>query len=74
MGRGLLQPSHIVILLVVVLVVFGASRLPQVAKSLGESMKIFKNEVKELREDPEPGPVAQAGGEVPSSDDTAPKA
>ncbi|MCU1546563.1 MAG: preprotein translocase [Homoserinimonas sp.] len=37
---------HAVILLVIILLLFGAPKLPALAKSLGQSMKIFKNEVK----------------------------
>ena len=36
------EPSHILILLIVVLVLFGAKRLPDSARSLGRSMRIFK--------------------------------
>jgi sec-independent protein translocase protein TatA len=36
---------HIIILLVVVLLLFGSRRLPGAAKSLGESMHIFKKSV-----------------------------
>ena len=45
------SPTHIVVLLVLVLVVFGSSRLPDIAKSVGQSMKVFKKEIKELRDD-----------------------
>ncbi|CAB4331426.1 MAG: twin-arginine translocase TatA/TatE family subunit [Actinobacteria bacterium] len=45
------EPSHILILLIVVLVLFGAKRLPDSARSLGKSMKIFKSEMKDLKED-----------------------
>jgi len=34
------------IILVVVLVLFGATRLPALSKSLGQSVKIFRNEMK----------------------------
>lgn len=37
---------HFLILLVVILLVFGAAKLPALAKSVGQSMKIFKNEIK----------------------------
>ena len=37
---------HIIILLVVVLLLFGSSRLPGAARSLGKSMHIFRNSVK----------------------------
>jgi sec-independent protein translocase protein TatA len=45
------QAWHIVLLLVVVLLVFGASRLPDITRNVGKSLKIFKEEVKDLRED-----------------------
>jgi sec-independent protein translocase protein TatA len=37
---------HAVILLVIILLLFGAPKLPALARSLGQSMKIFKAEVK----------------------------
>lgn len=43
---GNLNGWHAVILLVVVLLLFGAPRIPALARSLGQSMKIFKSEVK----------------------------
>jgi TatA/E family protein of Tat protein translocase len=46
-----LGPREIVILLIVVLVLFGAKRLPDSARSLGRSMRIFKSEMKEMKSD-----------------------
>ena len=37
---------HALILLVVIVLLFGATKLPALAKSVGQSMKIFKNEIK----------------------------
>lgn len=37
---------HLVIILAIVLLLFGAPRLPALARSLGQSMKIFKSEIK----------------------------
>ena len=37
---------HALILLAIVVLIFGAARLPGLAKSVGQSMKIFRNEVK----------------------------
>ncbi|MEY4901813.1 MAG: hypothetical protein RLZZ190_540 [Actinomycetota bacterium] len=45
------EPSHILILLLVVLVLFGAKRLPDSARSLGKSLRIFKSEMKEMKQD-----------------------
>ena len=46
-----LGPREIVILLIVVLVLFGAKRLPDSARSLGRSMRIFKSEMKVMKAD-----------------------
>ncbi|GLB83813.1 Sec-independent protein translocase protein TatA [Mycobacterium kiyosense] len=46
---GSLQPWHWVILAVVVIVLFGAKRLPDAARSLGKSLRIFKSEVREMQ-------------------------
>ena len=54
------QVWHMIVLLVLVLVVFGSSRLPDIAKRVGQSMKVFKKEIKELRdEDDDKKPAAQ---------------
>ncbi|TFC88839.1 twin-arginine translocase TatA/TatE family subunit [Cryobacterium sinapicolor] len=44
---------HFLIILVIVLLLFGAPKLPALARSLGQSMKIFKNEIKSDKEDAE---------------------
>ena len=45
------QVWHMIVLLVLVLIVFGSSKLPDIAKSVGQSMKVFKKDIKELRDD-----------------------
>lgn len=45
------EPSHILLLLIVVVILFGAKRLPDSARSLGRSMRIFKSEMKEMKND-----------------------
>jgi len=42
---------HIIILVIVLVLLFGATRLPRAARSLGASMRIFKNEVQGLSTD-----------------------
>ncbi len=56
---------HALVLLVIVVLLFGAGKLPALAKSVGQSMKIFKNEVK--GEEP---PVPPADPSSSSSDTT----
>lgn len=46
-----LQPWHIIVLVLVVVLLFGAKRLPDAARSIGKSMKIFKAETKDLTGD-----------------------
>lgn len=48
---GALQPWHWIVLIAVILLLFGSTRLPGLAKSVGQSMKIFKREINELRSD-----------------------
>jgi sec-independent protein translocase protein TatA len=40
---GLDNPVHILLLLIVLLLVFGAKRLPEIGRSLGEGMRGFKD-------------------------------
>lgn len=47
----MIKPWHVVVLVLVVVLLFGSRRLPDLAKSVGESLKIFKNEVKDLTHD-----------------------
>jgi sec-independent protein translocase protein TatA len=42
---GLDNPLHIAILLVVLLVIFGAKRLPEMGRSLGSGLRNFKESV-----------------------------
>ncbi|UQN30758.1 Sec-independent protein translocase subunit TatA [Brachybacterium kimchii] len=48
---GAIKPWHIIILVLVVLLLFGAGKLPSLARNVGKSMRIFKSEVDELRGD-----------------------
>jgi sec-independent protein translocase protein TatA len=46
-----LQPWHIILVVVVFLILFGSKKLPDAARGLGRSMRIFKSEVKEMQND-----------------------
>ena len=66
-----IQPIHLILILIIALVIFGPSRLPQLGKSLGESITEFKHATKEMTDslkeasdavaDPTP-PAAQTPG------------
>jgi sec-independent protein translocase protein TatA len=49
-----LTPGHLAIIAILVIVMFGAKRLPDAARSLGKSLRIFKSEVRELQSDNKP--------------------
>jgi sec-independent protein translocase protein TatA len=48
---GLDQPSHWLFIILVLVVLFGAKRLPDSAKSIAKSLKVFKTELKETGDD-----------------------
>nr|WP_243854568.1 twin-arginine translocase TatA/TatE family subunit [Canibacter zhoujuaniae] len=50
MGNAL-SGWHLIIILLVILLLFGAPKLPQLAKSIGQSAKILKKEVSDLHDD-----------------------
>ena len=45
MFAGLASPSHLIIVLVIILLLFGAKRIPELAKGLGTGMKEFREGV-----------------------------
>jgi sec-independent protein translocase protein TatA len=56
-GKGIGWPE-IILILAVVLLLFGAKRLPDTARGLGRSLRIFKAETKGLTDDDSPAPPA----------------
>jgi sec-independent protein translocase protein TatA len=59
--------QELMIILVIVLVLFGGSKLPDLAKSLGKSMKEFKKGIASEPEEeaPKPQPAASTGPASP---------
>jgi sec-independent protein translocase protein TatA len=51
----LLQPWHLIVLAVVAFLLFGAKRLPELGKGLGEGLKGFREGIKGIS-DPTPAP------------------
>ncbi|QES43826.1 twin-arginine translocase TatA/TatE family subunit [Streptomyces venezuelae] len=51
MIRNALQPWHLLVVLLVVVVLFGSKKLPDAARSVGKSLRILKSETKALREE-----------------------
>jgi len=42
---------HLIVILLVVLLLFGAPKLPGLARSIGQSMRIFRSEVKTMKDE-----------------------
>ncbi|RDV44726.1 twin-arginine translocase TatA/TatE family subunit [Leifsonia sp. ku-ls] len=63
---------HLLIILAVILLLFGAPKLPALAKSVGQSMRIFKGEVDELKKDGKDGAADKpADGTTGTTQNTA---
>jgi sec-independent protein translocase protein TatA len=45
MGAGLLQPTHIIFVIVIALLVFGPKRLPEMGRSIGNGIREFKDSI-----------------------------
>ena len=56
---GNLGAPELIIIAVVIILLFGAKKLPDMARSIGRSAKIFKAETKGLRDDADDAPVQQ---------------
>lgn len=52
----LLQPTHLIVLAIVAFLLFGAKRLPELGKGLGEGLRGFKEGIKGISD---PAPPAQ---------------
>ena len=49
------EPSHWLIVVLALVLLFGWKRLPDMARSVGRSMRIFKSEVNEMKNDGKEG-------------------
>ena len=68
MGGVFERPGFWIVLVVLILLLFGAKRLPDLSRSVGRSLRIFKSETEGLRNDAdkdEDAGDAKAGGETP---------
>lgn len=57
-----LRGPEILILILIILLLFGAKRLPDVARGLGRSLRILKSETKEMQADGTDAPAAVETG------------
>ena len=55
------SPTHLLIILAVLVVLFGSAKLPKAAKSMGEAMRIFKKESAKLHDEDSSAPQQVEG-------------
>jgi len=53
MIHDLLQPTHLLIIFVVALFVFGPKKLPELGQGLGKGIKSFRDSMRQMSEEPE---------------------
>jgi sec-independent protein translocase protein TatA len=53
MLEGLFQPTHLILILAIALLVFGPKKLPELGQGLGKGIRGFKDALKGVREDSE---------------------
>ena len=80
---GTMGISELIIILVIVLIIFGAGKLPQIGEGVGKALKGFKKEVHDIpppeaiqpeTSSPSPAPVQQANAATAAAPSTAPPA
>ncbi len=62
---GAPQGMEWLIILAIVVLVFGAAKLPELARGTGQALRIFKTETKGLRDDEDDKPAATTTAELP---------
>jgi sec-independent protein translocase protein TatA len=54
MFTGILQPTHLIVILIVALVVLGPKRLPDAGRALGQGLKEFKSSISGVHDEAAP--------------------
>lgn len=73
-----LEGWHLIIIIALAILLFGAPKLPGLARSVGQSLRIFKSEVRELKKDtdlqdgPDDDPVIPVAPVASRQDASAP--
>lgn len=61
MFRNALEPWHLLVLGIVIILLFGSKKLPDTARSLGKSLRILKSETKAMKEESGASPAGENG-------------
>ena len=65
----LFTPTHLIVLAVVAVVLFGGKKLPELGKGLGEGLRGFKEGMKGISDEPKPGETAHTVTPTPKPGD-----
>ncbi|QZN84215.1 twin-arginine translocase TatA/TatE family subunit [Cellulomonas sp. C5510] len=65
MARLFEHPVSILILILIIVLLFGSKRLPDLASGIGKSLRIFKREVRDLADDDDKPGRADATAQPP---------
>ncbi|WDH80255.1 Sec-independent protein translocase subunit TatA [Microbacterium esteraromaticum] len=69
---NLFAGPHLWIILIIILLLFGAAKLPALAKSLGQSARVFKGEMKAMKEDDADATTTDAAADATATGTSAP--
>lgn len=69
----LFTPTHLIVLAIVAIVLFGGKKLPELGKGLGEGMRGFKEGLKGINEEPAAKPGETAHVVTPKAEDSSTK-
>ena len=64
--EGLLQPTHLILILGIALLMFGPRKLPELGQGLGKGIRGFRDALRGIREDP-----GTSGTQVQAADSNA---
>lgn len=67
---GMPAGAEWLVILAIVVLVFGAAKLPELARGTGQALRIFKTETKGLRDDEDEEPTTAAPSELPPTSTT----
>lgn len=65
---GAIQPWHIILVVIAFVILFGSKKLPDAARGLGRSLRIFKSEVAEMQKDGKTESTEAAPRELPAGE------
>jgi sec-independent protein translocase protein TatA len=67
MLTNILQPTHLIIVLVVALLILGPKRLPEAGRALGQGLKEFKNSITGASDDDTQEQISEAARSTPET-------